>query len=358
MRATFHRHRPFRSRQESKRLSDPSPSTLDSINAWEARAFGSSAGSSRYVRNNAWLVRPNYLARLYLYPLGLARPRIPGLNRTNVYGLLRSHLLQRGARTTLASHAEALQFGKDGERLRLFYLGAVGRQLTVKSLPLDSEAAEAARREVDLRKRLQELRSVALPRIESATAEGSRLFVAEELILGRRFSVHLDARVFRRQLVPQLIATYRALGVESRPLDEFLSSGLGDQVAAILASLPGGREFCAHLTATIASNPPVAVGLCHGDLLPSNLAVADGRVYLLDWGQAKTMPLAFDLLRLAAKYPRARYLTAAVRRLVETDCPVAGSRFDELLTVFLAERIRRDPSGAARHLACWHRMRH
>ena len=243
---------------ERHRLFPSNHPAFEAIDTWEARIFGSSAGISRYVGNNDWLVRPNYLTRLTLYPLGLARPRIPGLHRTNVYGLLRSRLLQQRARTPLASHAEALQFGKDGERLRLFYLGGAGRRLTAKSLPMASAAAEAARREVELRKRLQTLRSVALPRIESVMEERGRLYIAEELIVGRRFSVYLDKRTFQRQLLPQLAATYRALDIESRPLGDFLSPDLEAQVEAILAPLANAGEFRSRLAGTIAANPSVA----------------------------------------------------------------------------------------------------
>lgn len=329
---------------------------MEAIDAWETQLFGSSAGISRYVGNNAWLIRPSYLARLYLYPLGLTRPRIPGLHRTNVYGLWRSHLLRSSARTPLASHAEALQFGRDGERLRLFYLGGASRRLTVKSLPIAGAAAEAAQREVELRERLETLRSVALPCIESVTEERGRLYVAEELIVGRRFSVFLDKRAFQRQLLPQLAATYRALEVESRPLGDFLTPNLIEQVTAALAPLPNAAEFRDRLAAILAANPLVATSLSHGDLLPSNLAVSSGRIYLLDWGQARVMPLAFDLLRLATKYPRVGYLTAGVRDLAEVEFPNKGCDFADLLTVYLAERVVRDPGGAIRYLACWHRM--
>ena len=341
---------------ERHRLFPSNHPAFEAIDTWEARIFGSSAGISRYVGNNDWLVRPNYLTRLTLYPLGLARPRIPGLHRTNVYGLLRSRLLQQRARTPLASHAEALQFGKDGERLRLFYLGGAGRRLTAKSWPMASAAAEAARREVELRKRLQTLRSVALPRIESVMEERGRLYIAEELIVGRRFSVYLDKRTFQRQLLPQLAATYRALDIESRPLGDFLSPDLEAQVEAILAPLANAGEFRSRLAGTIAANPSVAAGLGHGDLLPSNLAVSGGRIYLLDWGQARVMPLAFDLLRLATKYPRVGYLTAGVFHLAEVEFPTPACGFADLLTVYLAERMARDPAGAEGHLTCWHRM--
>lgn len=210
---------------------------------------------------------------------------------------------------------------------------------------------------MELRKRLKELRSLALPRIEGVSEERGRLYVAEELIPGRRFSAYLDRRLFQRLLLPQLAATYRALDPVPRPLGDFLAPDLAERIDPLVASLAGGVEFRDRVAMTLAANPSVAAGLSHGDLLPSNLAVSGGRIYLLDWGQARVMPLAFDLLRLAAKYPRVRYLTAGARYLAEAEFPSRDTGFADLLAVYLADRMARDPAGAARHLACWHRMR-
>ena len=329
------------------------PSLPTAIAAWEAAHLGRRPTQRRFARGKAWLVSESYANRLYLYPLGLARPSIPGLFRTSVFALIRSHLLDGERRPALPSSASALQISEQAERVRLFYLDREGPPLSVKMVGKESDRADHARAEIELRRRIESLGTVTLPKIIDVGESDGHICIAEEFVSGRRFSALRDLDSLARQILPQLLATYRALGLREEPLCGFLPADLAATLEPLLAGRREGEALLARLSPLLAADPAVVTGLCHGDLLPSNLALSGGRAYVLDWGQSKDGPVAFDLLRLATKYPGRPKLTRTVRTAYESAFPDQNCGFGDLVTAYAATRIAANPGNAKKHLAYW-----
>lgn len=334
---------------------DTAPGLWDALSNWEAEHLGTRPQPRRFAQTKSWLIDERYAKQLWRYPLGLARPRIPGLFRTNVFGLIKSHLLDGARRPRLASAAQAIQRSEDGARLRLFYLAPIAPPITVKMIRKSTERERQAREEIALRRRLEDLRTITVPPIREVSEDGRHLYVAEAFVSGRRFSIRRDAGLLVDRILPELLATYGALGVDQEPLGRHLPAALPAVLRESLAGQPRGSVFLDRLERIIMADPTVPTSLCHGDLLPSNLAVSGGRVYVLDWGRAARKPISFDLLRLASKYPHHDLATAAVRGALDTAVKDQACSFEDQLTAYLGLRIAADPAAAARHLGYWAR---
>lgn len=326
---------------------------LGALTGYETRIFACAPPAVRFTRNDNWLVAEAHIRRLPLYPFGLARPQIPGLFRTNVYGLLKSRLV--GNRLVIPSGADAIQLKANGARLRAFYFGGRGLRQTIKIVDRRSPLAARAEREIDVRRRLEALNTITIPGIERVDYDDSHVFVVEQLVVGRRFSGRRDRRLFLDAVLPELAATYRAAGLRYEPIGRHLAQDLLARAEALLDGVAGASAFLTELRRVVSDDRPAAVGLCHGDLLPSNIGVAGARAYLFDWEMAGDGVIAFDLLRLALKYPRTRYLTRAIRRLIAADFSAEGARFDDQLTAYVATRIIEEPSSARVRLNYWTR---
>ena len=326
---------------------------LGALTSYETRIFSRHPPPVRFTRNQSWLVAEAHVRRLLAYPFGLTRPRIPGLFRTNVYGLLRSRLI--GNRLVIASGADAIQLKANGARLRAFYLGGRGARQTIKIVDRRSPLAERTEREVAVRRRLENLNTITIPGIERVDYDDTHIFVVEQLVAGRRFSGRRDRRLFLDGVLPELAATYRAAGTRYEPIGRHLTQDLPARAEALLDGVDGAAAFLADLRQVITDDRPAAVGLCHGDLLPSNIGVAGRQVYLFDWEMAGDGVIAFDLLRLALKYPRTRYLTRAIRRLMAVDFSDEGARFDDQLAAYVAMRMIDEPASARARLNYWAR---
>lgn len=327
----------------------------DVLARWETIHLGKRLQPGRFARAKLWLVSESYANRLYLYPLGLARPSIPGLFRTNVFALIRSHLLDGARRPVLPTTASAIQVSEDAERIRLFYLERESQPLSVKIVSKESARAVHARAEVELRRRIESLGTIAVPKITDVEETDRQVCIVEEFVNGRRFSARRDSGILAEQILPQLLATYRALGLCDEPIGRFLPADLTVTLGPLLAGRREGEALLGRLAPLIEADPAVPSGLCHGDLLPSNLALSGGRAYVLDWGRAKSGPVAFDLLRLAAKYPKRPDLTRAVRDAYEAAFPDRACGLGDLITAYAAARIAANPGHAGRHLAYWAR---
>ena len=311
---------------------------------------GQSGEYNRFVANNHWLINTRYINNLFLYDTGLTRHKIPGLYRTNIYGLLKNYLTKKKTLVSLVSAADAIQIKEDGSRLRAFYLRGWPRRHTVKIVAEGSAYFQRARREIATRRRLAELKAIDFPRIEGVHEGKGFLFLAEELVLGRRFNGRRDRKLFLHSVLPQLAEMYRKHGVRYQPIDRYLPSDILTRMDNSLANDTAAAQLRRAMKGIIESHKEAAVSLCHGDLLPSNLAVAGRRVSFLDWEMAQEDVIAFDLLRMALKYPRLDYLGAAIRDTMVGHFTDEGCGFEDLLAAYVTRRAVQDPLRAGEYL--------
>jgi hypothetical protein len=328
--------------------SSPLNDILDALAAYEAEHDGGSAPSEPlFIRNNEWLVREDYLATLPLYLMPGYGGKIPGLYRTGLFGLFRNAARRGHARYPLASRAQVLQIKATGERLRAFYIKPSDRRHSLKIVSRAYANYDGCKQEVPLRAQLAGLGTISVPSVEAVREDSRYLYSREQLVLGRRFSSRLDRGLFTEAVLPQLLATYRAHGIDRKPIGEYLPPDLEARLHVALGDHPNHASLSRKVSQVIESNPPVAVSLCHGDLLPSNLAVSGRDVYFLDWERAGDGVVAFDLLRMARKYPGVRFFTNQVRTAVESIETAEGCRFEDLRAAYVALSIAQHPERVA-----------
>ena len=286
-------------------MSDPQPSfaperadILDTFARWQVHQ------GSRYVARGPWRVKTHQLA----FPAALPRliqPRVPGLGPKVMAGLLANRSLR--AIEDLPIDNDAVQLAETGTRVRSFdHDAGISRKL----VRLDSKYAAGAGRDLAVRRDLLIRAQVPHPALRYSAQDATHVFVEEDLVTGRRFAPYLDCRHVGRSLVEPLSRLYRSAGLRHMPIADAMGTPIAERVLA----LPPDTDLVRHAQALLRRNPLIAAGFSHGDLLPSNLAVARAGVVFLDWETAGYAPVGFDLLRLWRKYPR----TAAFLRGAET----------------------------------------
>ncbi len=311
----------------------------------------------RFVKNADWYVNERYMKKVFAYPGLSSGNKIPGLSRTHARGLMAQFLIGGKTRESFPSTADAIAIKRTHERLRGFYATSHQHPHTVKIVcdsPRHNKLREATIREVGTRQRLLALNTIRIPKILGAEQRDDAFVLCEELIMGRRFNVRLDRTLHRSNLLPQLRDTYRAYGVRYAPIQTFLPPHLDQQITELLGEKADGKRFRDALHKVIEKNAQAAVSLCHGGLVAGNLAVANGTVFFLDWKLAHEGPIAFDLLKLAVRYPRFAYIVRNIRETMAHDFTEMGCSFDDLLTVFVGRRLlARKSAGVAKYLHFW-----
>ena len=314
--------------------------------------------ANRFVQNADWYVNERYMKKIFAYPVLSSGNKIPGLSRTHARGLMAQFLFGGKTRESFPSAADAIAIKRTHERLRGFYTTGHPHPHTVK-IVCDSprhRLREATIREVGTRQRLLALNTIRIPKVLGTEQRDDAFVLCEELIMGRRFNVRLDRTLHRRNLLPQLRDTYRAYGVSYAPIQTFLPPHLDQQITELLGEKADGKRFRDALHKVIEKNGQAAVSLCHGGLVAGNLAVANGTVFFLDWKFAHEGPIAFDLLKLALRYPKFVYIVQNIRAIMTRDFNEMGCNFDDLLTAFVGRNlVVRTPAGVAKSLHFWQR---
>lgn len=307
-------------------------------------------GVSRvFTVSSPWGVRSDFLRRKALRPGGRGAA-IPGLQAKHLLPLC---LSSARLRLILPVTAEAFQLKADMSRLRAFYLPTAQRPaLCVKIVAAGGKDSGRTANEIQRRQAAERLGTLSMPRIQSHGPIGDYMFIAEEMIPGRRFSLRRDAGLFTRQILPELVETYRAAGIRAEgiadhfspdlPRDLLHAAGDGEEIARRMASM---------LEDAFSARCAVDVSLCHGDLVPSNLCAAQGKIYFLDWDMSGYGPIVPDVLRLALKNPgRAAPL---LRAACEALRPVARENPLPAFTAAMARRIVNMPGQKKALLTLW-----
>lgn len=262
---------------------------------------------SSFVGRKTWLVRESALRRLPIARRPAVR-RFPCFTHRRLLHLwLRTWKRER---SELPSSAEAIQFSRDGLRVRAFDLA---RNRSYKIVTEDSRYGAGTHNETRIRRDVLPGSGVTFPAIHAMYARGPFLFLEEDLVQGRPWSIHADGRRFRETVAVPLMRLYEHHGISTRPLSAALDGSVLRAAEQIDDTLPLGQ----HLRRLIRRDPLVATGLCHGDLVPSNLAVGAEGVVFLDWEKAADGILGSDFVDIARKYHRHRAITGAARRVFE-----------------------------------------
>ena len=313
------------------------------------------AKESLYVNNNAWLVNIDYFPNMALYLPRLYSDTIPGLYRTNIYGLFANAILRKDRHYLIYQSSDAMQIKMTGERLRLFYVKGSVHSHTVKIVLRDSQYGSWTENEINIRRYLSDLGTINIPTIEDVHKNDEFIFITEQMIFGRRFNGRRDWKLFRSAVLQQLMATYRAHGVRYLAICNSLKPDLLDQITVILDEKAEKSRFRNELRGVIERNGKAAMSFCYGALGPSNLAVTDAKIYFLDWKRAKEGVIAFDLLTIAMKYPGIDYLVKEIRESIVSTFASRECSFEDLMTVYVARTIVRHPSHMAVYLDFWER---
>lgn len=238
-----------------------------------------STQSADYGRYGPWLAQTKSLHWSRL----ISGNGIPGLQAKHFLHLK----FAPKSRMTLPLSLTALQLNHNGSRVRGFDLD---RGLCLKVVRDEGGVGATQRAEIALRAKVAGLNCVRLPQITHVEDQNGILFLKEELIQGRRFSLRRDYQLFINQL-PQLAKMWRGLGVSEQRLSDVVWHNPNTGIASLDQAL----------TQAFAANPLVPVAQLHGDLIPSNLCVSNGQLVLLDWDRSKKAAVLDDLIPLAVK---------------------------------------------------------
>lgn len=328
---------------------------LAALSSYEAARANAAIEPARFAQRKVLLANARYLRRSIVLPAATGRLGIPGLRRGQTVGLLAGYMTGSTTVRALASRADAIQLKKNGTRLRAFYLPRGGCSQCVKIVDRQSPQASRLGDEIAVRRRLDRLATITVPAIKRIDEDSRYIYIVEDMVLGRRFDIRRDCARFLEQGLDELARTYRAHGVRHEPLSRHLPANLPAAVAANIHGRKFANAFMDRLRAALERNRPAAVSVCHGDLLPSNLAVSQGRIVFFDWEQAGEGLVSFDLLRLALKYPRARRLPPAIAACVKALSSDLDVCFEDQFTAYLATKIAGNQKRAVERLAYWAR---
>lgn len=320
---------------------------LHALGQSEHQHAGRPSSARRFVRTGPWLLNRAQAGLL-------ARARIPGLGLRHRCAALLGPLLGQSDAGLLALAAPAIQLKDDMTRIRAFYPLAQSRSAggaCVKVVTATGALGARTVQETALRRQLEDAGTITLPRIRDTGTLGDFIYVYEELVCGRRFSLRRDAGLFIAQGLPQLLGTYTAFGVEAAPLRAQFPATLREDMAQLAARDAAFVPLSRALDAAWRDDPATPVGLCHGDMLPSNLAVAGDTLYFFDWEQSRRGALVSDLLRLPMKTPQASTrLVAAMFDGVRRNLGVSPAALRHHLCAYMCLRITQRP-GQGRSVA-------
>lgn len=315
---------------------------IKALENYEARSAKAAPRTAAFWHREPWLAR-----RLFL------QGQVPGYGHADAMRNILSGLC--GNKLRIASAAASIQLKEDMTRIRAFYLAddmpAGERGYCVKIVQADAVTGPRMRDEIALRRRLETFGTLTLPTIFDNFEEGNFIYLIEEIIIGRRFSIVRDADAYIKHGLTQMLATYRCAGIHHAPLSSTFDAGMVEQLRKVAGIEP---DFASAVEEAFARNPDIPLSLCHGDLLPSNMCLSGDKFYLLDWDRSFEGAVVQDLLRLPMKYPAAQNGVAeAVLRALAEDLGGTPQTARDQMAVYVGQRIMDAPARADRYQAFW-----
>jgi hypothetical protein len=244
-----------------------------------------------FVWRKAWLARRDLVIPALLNGASPLR-RIPGLRYSRLMGLASG--LWREKPFEIATPADAVQVSESGDRLRAFRIGDPTTLKVVREA--SARYGAPTLREIALRAEIKKKTGLLVPGVQGHESKNGFLFVREELVEGRSYNVRKDRKLFSEHVIAPLASFYERYGLAEKPLAEALGP------LAAFALQDGKGKVSQRTIDLVSANPQVAVGLCHNDIVPSNLAVSRKGVYFLDWGMADMGICGKDFVRIGKYY--------------------------------------------------------
>lgn len=332
-------------------------SILQALCEFESRRHKADIEPENFSIHKTWLASYRFHSRMLRHLLSLTTPSIPGLFRKHMMGLLSSHLFPSRIYGKIASRANAIQLKIDGNRLRAFYLPTSNQEkgLTLKIVPKKKKILEAARKELSFRQTLTELGTITIPKIHGTEEDENFLYISEELIQGKRYRNWRHRKLFKDQGIPALCNTYKAIGFQKDFLSNHYDPSIGDRLIDAIGNSPQNTSLLEAVKQAFSENPEIEVGMCHNDLLPSNLGVSDNILYFFDWELVDKGPLLPDLLKLPFKYNTSYGLVEAVAQNITTEFGTDQRTHYLHFAAFIAKKIVRTPHKSKKYLRYWKR---
>lgn len=324
---------------------------------FEENSVGKEIKPRHFAIRQTWLANDAYLPRLLAHFLTFSKPAIPGLFQKHILGLLIARIRKFGTYRKLASHAEAIQLKTNGNRLRAFFLPTKSNPegLCVKIIPKRNHIADKTQAEIAFRRKLTELNCITVPKIKAVTEDDHYLYVSEELIQGERYRHRRHESLFIDQGIPELCAMYEAAGIHFSPLDDYYPVSLLNQIKTVLNGQSDADAFVQEVETAFRLNPDIPISACHNDLLPSNLCVAQGKLYFFDWELVSEGPILADLLKLPFKYDRMEKVIQKVADTAKQNFPATEMTYSLHFAVYIADRIAKNKKKKDRFLSLWRR---
>lgn len=328
---------------------------LQALCEFEKKSVDQDIKSRHFAIRQTWLANDAYLPRLAIHFLTLSKPAIPGLFQKHIFGLLLARIRNSGRYRKLASQAAAIQLKTDGNRLRAFFLPTKANPdgSCLKIIPKRDGIAQKTRAEIAFRKKLTELKCITVPKIKAVNEDANYLYVSEELVQGERYRHRRHGALFINQGIPELCAMYIAAGIYFSPLDTFYSISLLNRIKAIFGGSSAADSFIQELENAFRLNPDIPISACHNDLLPSNLGVAQGKLYFFDWELVSEGPIFADLLKLPFKYDRMEEMLQTIAEKMKQHFPAVNKTYSLHFAVYIADRIVKNEKKRDRFLSLW-----
>lgn len=201
-------------------------------------------------------------------------------------------------RAWVRSGADLVRFGKfdrDGTvRARAFRLGDDAWSLKLQTRR--AAARHGLANEVRARLHVHELVPDLAPTLRAHRLDGDVVHLVEEVVTGDHASGREEVAARLPELVDGLTALYARGGYGRARLDEVLSPATPQRLAEAAAREPRLAALMPRIDGLLDEDRDLDVAFGHGDLVASNVLWADdGRMLLLDWEYARTLPVLSDL---------------------------------------------------------------
>ncbi|MEH6404207.1 MAG: phosphotransferase [Sneathiella sp.] len=333
---------------------------LKALCQFERRRNVSKIDPPYFSIHKTWLASYTFHPRMLASLISFTTPPIPGLFRKHMLGLLASHLSPSKTYGKLSAQATAIQFKPDGNRLRAFYLPSkeFKNGLSLKIVPKKDRILTSTRKEISFRKKLEDLGTIRVPRLYDTEEDDDFLYITEELIQGHRFRHWRHKKLYREQGIPALCNTYKAIGFHKAPLNSYYEPGLVDQLSKIIGKTALEASFLKAVQQAFSENPEIEIGMCHNDLLPSNLGISNNILYFFDWELVGTGPLLPDLLKLPFKYNNSYGLVKAVANQMATEFFAKENTHYHHFAIFIANKLIKAPEKSKKLLNYWRNCHH
>ena len=325
------------------------------LSDFEARTIKHTRAKRLYIARRNWLVEQSLLQE-FISDFPFFQPgRIPGLTRRRLWRLILANFTSKGKKK-LHLTADAIELKPYGGHLRAFYLPGDIFEIgaSIKIVPI--KASAATRREIEFRQKLEALGTITIPAVYKIEEDDDFFYLVEEMIAGQNFTETDHLPLFIQQGLPELMNSYKALGITYRPLAKFFPQSLASDVTRILSGHQGAGEFLKTLKTALLVNPSIPASYGHKDIQPANLGVSQNKLYFFDWEACGECPILWDLLQLAFRLKNNELLLAEIKKIIfyETENPEqhAGAVF----TAYTAKHIKGDPAKADKYLNIW--LRH